>query len=127
MLKIGFVSLLASLLGVAGLAQAPIQHIDTKALGELIAKHADFALIDVREDSEWAAGHATGAQHIARGTVEAKIEAAVPKKDRRIVLYCAGGGRSALAAGTLQKMGYTDVWSLDGGFTAYKAAGLPVE
>jgi len=128
MRTIGFVLLLAAgLVGVRLFAQQSIQHIDTKELGRLIADHVDFKLIDVREDDEWAKGHAAGAQHIARGTIEAKIEGAAPKKDARIVLYCAHGRRSALAAETLQKMGYTNVWSLDGGFVAYQEAGLPTE
>jgi rhodanese-related sulfurtransferase len=81
-------------------------------------------LIDVREDSEWQAGHASSAVHISRGTLESGIEKAAPDKAERVVLYCRSGSRSALAADTLQKMGYTNVFSLAGGFTAYHAAGL---
>lgn len=84
-------------------------------------------LIDVREDSEWNAGHAAGARHIGKGIIERDIETLVPDKDTPMVLYCGGGFRSALAADVLQKMGYTDVISLDGGWRAYQHAGLPVE
>jgi len=82
-------------------------------------------LIDVREDSEWQAGHAATAVHISRGTLEREIEKAAPDKAQRVVLYCHSGARSALATDTLQKMGYTNVFSLAGGFTSYQAAGLP--
>lgn len=82
-------------------------------------------LIDVREDSEWQAGHAAGALHIARWTLADRIGAAVPDKTTRIVLYCQSGVRSALAADWLQKMGYTNVFSLAGGFEAYQLARLP--
>jgi rhodanese-related sulfurtransferase len=96
-------------------------------LGHLIADHADYVLIDVRETEEWTSGHAAGALHISRGVLEARIEAAVPERDKRLVLYCAGGARSALAVESLQRMGYSNAWSLDGGMAAYKAAGLPME
>jgi rhodanese-related sulfurtransferase len=108
-------------------ANAHIRHVDTKELGSLIADHADYVLIDVRETEEWTNGHAAGAQHISRGVLEARIEAAVPAKDKRVILYCASGNRSALGAESLQRMGYTNVWSLDGGMAAYKAAGLPLD
>ena len=84
-------------------------------------------LIDVREDHEWAAGHARGAVHLSKGIIERDIETQVPVKSTRLVLYCGGGYRSALAADELSKMGYTDVISLDGGWRAWNAAGLPVE
>ena len=84
-------------------------------------------LIDTREDNEWAAGHAAGAIHISKGIIEREIETRVPDKSATLVLYCGGGYRSALAADTLQKMGYTNVISLDGGWREWQAAGLPVE
>lgn len=87
----------------------------------------DYKLVDVREDSEWTAGHAAGATHISKGVIERDIETKIPDKNTKVVLYCGGGSRSALAADALQKMGYTNVLSLAGGLTAYKAAGLPVE
>jgi rhodanese-related sulfurtransferase len=84
-------------------------------------------LIDTREESEWAAGHAAGAMHLGKGIIERDIESKVPQKDATLVLYCGGGYRSALAADALQKMGYRNAISLDGGWRAYLASGLPVE
>jgi rhodanese-related sulfurtransferase len=84
-------------------------------------------LIDTREDNEWAAGHAAGAIHLSKGIIERDIETRVPDKSATLVLYCGGGYRSALAADALQKMGYKNAISLDGGWRAWQAAGLPVE
>ena len=84
-------------------------------------------LVDVREDSEWNAGHAAGSMHLGKGIIERDIEAKVPDHGTKLVLYCGGGFRSALSADNLQKMGYTDVISLDGGWRAWNQAGLPVE
>ena len=84
-------------------------------------------LIDVREDREWAEGHAAGAVHLSKGVIERDIETEIPDKSTRMVLYCGGGFRSALAALELKKMGYTNAISLDGGWRAWNQAGLPVE
>ena len=84
-------------------------------------------VIDVREDSEWAAGHARGAQHMGKGVIERDIEERVPDKSSELILYCGGGFRSALAADNLQKMGYTNVWSMEGGWRAWQAANAPIE
>jgi rhodanese-related sulfurtransferase len=84
-------------------------------------------LIDVREDNEFAAGHAAGAMHLGKGIIERDIETKAPDKSATLVLYCGGGFRSALAADALQKMGYTNAISLDGGWRAWNEAGLPVE
>jgi rhodanese-related sulfurtransferase len=84
-------------------------------------------LIDTREDREWADGHAAGAIHLSKGVIERDIEMEIPDKSTVMVLYCGGGFRSALVADTLQKMGYTNAISLDGGWRAWNAAGLPVE
>jgi rhodanese-related sulfurtransferase len=84
-----------------------------------------FHLIDVREESEWAAGHVPGARHIGRGILERDIESVLPERDADIVLYCGGGYRSALAAENLQKMGYRRVVSMDGGMRAWREAGFP--
>jgi rhodanese-related sulfurtransferase len=86
----------------------------------------DGLLIDTREDHEWEASHAAGAKHLSRGVLERDIETVVPDKSAKLVLYCGGGFRSALSAESLQKMGYTNVWSLAGGWRAWNAAGLPV-
>ena len=86
-----------------------------------------FALIDVREDTEWAMAHADGAVHLGRGVLERDIESRIPDKNAEIVLYCGGGFRSALAAESLQKMGYRNVISMDGGFRGWVEAGMPIE
>jgi rhodanese-related sulfurtransferase len=84
-------------------------------------------LIDVREDNEWETGHARGAEHMGKGVIERDIEQRVPDKNAELILYCGGGFRSALATDNLQKMGYTNVWSMAGGWRAWQAAGAPVE
>ncbi len=84
-------------------------------------------LIDVREESEWEAGHARGAEHMGKGVIERDIEQRVPDKNVELILYCGGGFRAALSADNLQKMGYTKVASMAGGWRAWQAAGAPVE
>ena len=86
----------------------------------------EFALVDVREDREWITAHAAGATHIGKGVLERDIEKAVPDLETPIVLYCGGGSRSALAAESLQRMGYKHVVSMSGGFSGWKSAGYPV-
>ena len=86
-----------------------------------------FHLVDVREDHEWAKGHLPRATHLGKGIIERDIEQKIPDPAAEIVLYCGGGFRSALAADNLQKMGYTNVLSLAGGFREWQEAGLPVE
>jgi rhodanese-related sulfurtransferase len=86
----------------------------------------DGLLIDTREDHEWEDGHAAGATHLSRGILERDIENIVPDKSAKLVLYCGGGYRSALSADSLGKMGYTNVFSLAGGWRAWREAGLPV-
>jgi rhodanese-related sulfurtransferase len=86
-----------------------------------------FVLVDVREESEWAAGHLPGAIHIGRGIIERDIEQRVPDTSAKLVLYCGGGFRSALSADNLQKMGYTNVESMDGGWKGWIGAGLPTQ
>ncbi len=83
-------------------------------------------MVDVREDNEFEAAHAAGALHLSRGIIERDIETAFPDKNTRLVLYCGGGYRSALATDNLQKMGYTNILSLDGGWRAIEASGLPL-
>jgi len=84
-----------------------------------------FLLVDVREDNEWANGHLPGAVHLGKGIIERDIEQRVPDTSARVILYCGGGFRSALAAENLQKMGYTNVESMDGGWKGWVEAGLP--
>jgi rhodanese-related sulfurtransferase len=84
-------------------------------------------VIDVREESEWAAGHIRGAVYLGRGVLERDIEQRVPNKNAELILYCGGGFRSALSADNLQKMGYTNVASMAGGWRQWKAEGGPIE
>ncbi len=93
----------------------------------LDAGDRSFKLVDVREESEWARDHLPQAIHLGKGVLERDIEERVPDTGAAIVLYCGGGFRSALAADNLQKMGYTNVKSMDGGFRAWREAGFPVE
>lgn len=95
--------------------------------GALERVESGAVLIDVREDNEFEAGHAAGAKHMSRGIIERDIVQTYPEKDTELVLYCGGGFRSALSADNLQKMGYTNVWSMDGGWAAWQEAGAPVE
>jgi rhodanese-related sulfurtransferase len=84
-----------------------------------------FILVDVREDNEWAQGHLPGAVHLGKGIIERDIEQQVPDTGAKLILYCGGGFRSALAGDNLQKMGYTNVESMDGGWKGWLSAGLP--
>jgi rhodanese-related sulfurtransferase len=97
----------------------------TDALEKL--KSGDAVMIDVREKDEWDEGHIPDAIHLSRGTIEFDIEEKVPDVNTTVILHCGGGGRSALAAESLQKMGYKNVRSMAGGFKAWKNAGLPTE
>lgn len=108
-------------------AKSRVKEIDIEGYKRMAASGQAHTLVDVREDGEWAAGHAAGALHLGKGVIERDIEGKVPDKDRTLVLYCGGGFRSALAGDALQKMGYTQVISLDGGWRAIQASGLPVE
>jgi rhodanese-related sulfurtransferase len=87
----------------------------------------EATLIDVREESEWAAGHARGAEHLGKGVIERDIEKKFPDRDAEIILYCGGGFRSALSADSIQRMGYTNVRSMAGGWRAWEQSGDDVE
>jgi rhodanese-related sulfurtransferase len=108
-------------------AKGRIREIDIAEYQRMRAEGQEHILIDTRENDEWAAGHAAGAVHLGKGIIERDIEAQVPRKDTKLVLYCGGGYRSALAADALRQMGYTGALSLDGDWRAYQASGLPVE
>jgi rhodanese-related sulfurtransferase len=108
-------------------AKSRVQEIDIDAYRKMREAGEPHVLVDVREDHEWDAGHAAGAVHLGKGIIERDIETRIPDKTMRLVLYCGGGFRSALAADNLQRMGYAEVISLDGGMRAWKAAGLPIE
>jgi len=108
-------------------AKSRVQQIDIGEYQRKVKAGEKFLLVDVREDNEWAAGHAQGAVHLGKGIIERDIETKVPDKDTELVLYCGGGFRSALVADALQKMGYSKPISLDGGWRAYQEAQLPTE
>ena len=108
-------------------AKKRVKEIDIAEYKRLLESGGGGQLVDVREDHEWTTAHAAGAIHMSKGTIERDIETAFPDKDTRLVLYCGGGFRSALATDNLQKMGYTNLLSLDGGWRAIEASGLPLE
>jgi rhodanese-related sulfurtransferase len=108
-------------------AKSRVPHFSLADYQQLSAAGTAHVLVDVREESEWNAGHATGAIHLGKGVIERDIEARVPEKDTCLVLYCGGGYRSLLAGDALQKMGYTNVTSLDGGWRAWKEGAMPIE
>ena len=108
-------------------AKTRIKEVTVADTRDRLATNSGARLIDVREDDEWRAGHATGAEHLGKGIIERDIEAAAPDKSTELILYCGGGYRSALAADVLQEMGYTNVWSLAGGWKAWQDSGAPVE
>ena|SRR6516164_952812 len=108
-------------------AKSRIRQIDIEHYKQMVAAKEPHVLVDIREESEWSAGHAAGAMQLGKGIIERDIETKVPRKDSKLVLYCGGGFRSALSADALRQMGYTNVMSLDGGWRAYQSSGLPVE
>ena len=108
-------------------AKKRIREIDIDEYKRRRAAGEAGQLVDVREDHEWEAAHAAGAIHLSKGVIERDIEKTFPDKSTKLVLYCGGGYRSALATDNLQKMGYTNVISLDGGWRAIEASGLPLE
>ena len=108
-------------------AKQRIREIDIEEYKRLLAAGDAGQLVDVREDHEWEAAHAAGAIHLSKGIIERDIETTFPDKNTKLVLYCGGGFRSALATDNLRKMGYTNIISLDGGWRAIEASGLPLE
>lgn len=103
-----------------------IKELTVAEVNAKISEGHRFLFIDVREDNEWEVSHLPTAVHLGKGIIERDIENAVPDSGTEIILYCGGGYRSALAADNLQKMGYTNVWSMDGGFRGWVEAGLPL-
>lgn len=114
----GFLKLVAD-------AKRNIRETTVSAVAERQKRGDKFHFVDIREDDEWRGGRARGAIHIGKGVIERDIETKIPNHDDEIILYCGGGFRSALAAEALQKMGYTNVVSMDGGIRGWRAAGLP--
>jgi rhodanese-related sulfurtransferase len=108
-------------------AKSRINELSVAETRQRLIDNPDARLIDVREDHEWQEAHARGAQHLGRGIIERDIETQVPDKETELILYCGGGYRSALATDNLQRMGYTNVYSMAGGWRAWKEAGAPIE
>ena len=114
-------------LAVVNEAKSRIQEVTVDDVLARQKRGDQFRLVDVREDDEWRAGHAKGAEHIGKGVIERDIVAKAPDKDEELILYCGGGFRSALAADALTKMGYTRARSLAGGWKAWNERKLPTE
>ncbi len=107
-------------------AKSRVREVNVAETKSRIAANPSAKLIDVREDNEWKAGHAARAEHLGKGIIERDIETRVPDKATELILYCGGGYRSALAADGLQKMGYTNVYSMAGGWKAWKDSDSPI-
>ena len=107
-------------------AKSRINEVNVADTRARMANNPDTKLIDVREDNEWEAAHAAPAAHLGKGIIERDIETQVPDKDTELILYCGGGYRSALVADVLQQMGYTNAWSMAGGWKAWKDSGAPI-
>jgi rhodanese-related sulfurtransferase len=108
-------------------AKSRVKEVTVAETQDRLKANRAALLIDVREDHEWNDAHAAGAIHLGKGIIERDVEAAAPDKSTEMILYCGGGYRSALAADVLQDMGYTNVWSMAGGWKAWKESGAPVE
>lgn len=104
-------------------ARKHVQECSVESVKQRLEEKAPCYLVDVREDHEVASGMVPGAIHLGKGILERDIEAAIPDKLASVILYCGGGYRSVLAAENVQKMGYTQVWSMEGGIKAWKEAG----
>jgi rhodanese-related sulfurtransferase len=115
----GFLKLVAS-------AQKDVREINNEEVAQRLNASRDFLLIDVREESEWNAGHLPHALHLSKGLIERDIETQIPDLSTPIILYCGGGYRSILAAQSLQKMGYTHVLSMSGGWRGWTEKNLPL-
>jgi len=107
-------------------AKSRVKQIDYREIKKRLDAGEKFILVDTREDLEWAKGHLPGAIHLGKGIIERDIEKSIPDHNAPVVLYCGGGFRSALAADNLQKMGYTNVISMDGGWRGWTESGYPV-
>jgi rhodanese-related sulfurtransferase len=107
-------------------AKTRVKEEDYRAIKKKLDAGEKLIIVDTREDNEWARGHIPGAMHLGKGVIERDIEKAIPDKDAPIILYCGGGYRSALAADNLQKMGYRNVVSMDGGWRGWTESGYSV-
>ncbi|MGB6877726.1 MAG: rhodanese-like domain-containing protein [Candidatus Acidiferrales bacterium] len=116
----------AGFLSIVNDAKTRVKEADFRDIKKRIDAGEKMVLVDTREDNEWARGHVPGAIHLGKGVIERDIEKTIPDKNATLVLYCGGGFRSALAADNLQKMGYKNVISMDGGWRGWTEAGFPV-
>jgi rhodanese-related sulfurtransferase len=107
-------------------AKSRVRELTVDDVKKRLDRGDKLLLIDVREESEWAKGHLPGAIHLGKGIIERDVEERVPDTTAELVLYCGGGYRSALAADNLQKMGYANVWSMDGGYRGWTEKGYPL-
>ncbi len=114
-------------LNIVNDAKSRVQECNVDDVKKRLDANESFYLVDVREESEYAKGHLPGAIHLGKGVIERDIEKTIPDTDSQVILYCGGGFRSALAADALQKMGYRNVISMDGGWSGWNAAGYPTE
>ncbi len=108
-------------------AKTRIREVNVEETQQRLKDNPNAKLIDVREDNEWEAAHAAGAEHLGKGIIERDIEEKVPDQATELILYCGGGYRSALAADVLQQMGYTNVFSMAGGWKAWRDSGGKTE
>ena len=108
-------------------AKSRVREVTVDETRERMKARDGVRLIDVREDNEWQRGRAAGSTHLGKGIIERDIEVSVPDKSTEVILYCGGGFRSALAADVLQQMGYTNVFSMAGGWKAWKDSGAPID
>lgn len=107
-------------------AKTRVKEEDFREVKKKMDAREKMIIVDTREDGEWARGHIPGAIHLGKGIIERDIEKTIPDRDTAVVLYCGGGFRSALAADNLQKMGYRNVISMDGGWRGWTEAGFPI-
>ena len=114
-------------LAIVADAKSRVKETDIPTVMARLEKGEKLLLVDVREDNEWEKGRIAGAIHLGRGVIERDIETKIPDKKAEIILYCGGGFRSALSADNLQKMGYKNVVSMDGGWRGWTQAGGPTE
>ncbi|MGB6482736.1 MAG: rhodanese-like domain-containing protein [Candidatus Acidiferrales bacterium] len=116
----------AGFLSIVNDAKTRVKEADFRDIKKRIDAGEKMVLVDTREDNEWARGHVPGAIHLGKGVIERDIEQTIPDKNATLVLYCGGGFRSALAADNLQKMGYKNAVSMDGGWRGWTESGFPV-
>lgn len=113
-------------LAIVNEAKTRVKEADFREIKKRLDAGEKMILVDTREDNEWAKGHIPGAVHLGKGVIERDVETTIPDKNATLVLYCGGGFRSALAADNLQKMGYKNVISMDGGWRAWTESNFPV-